>query len=140
MYLSLRRLQLILSFQALLYANDDDRYDYIPKATVGLVFLGTPFRGTQWKTLLDSMAQLNGLAGSHRGITKELDFDEPVLLDKLHRFCRLRNRLSTPVSCFSELYETDYGRRVGLSGVIKGMVRNIHLYYCLELYTNVLRL
>jgi hypothetical protein len=63
--------------------------------------------------------------GSHRGIFRELDFDEPVLLDKLHFFCRLRNRLSTPVSCFSELYETYYGSRFGIKGLVKGMVRQI---------------
>ncbi|KAK3695688.1 hypothetical protein B0T22DRAFT_114601 [Podospora appendiculata] len=61
-------------------------------------------------------------AGSHRGIIRELDFDEPASLDKLHFFCRLRNKLSTPVSCFSELYETDYGRRFGINGLAKGMV------------------
>lgn len=90
--------------------------------TVGLVFLGTPFRGTKWQFLADSLARLMQPASSHGGIIKELGFDEPVLLDKLHNFCRLRNKLSIPVSCFSELYETDYGRRVGIGGVIKGMV------------------
>ncbi|KAH6970504.1 hypothetical protein BKA56DRAFT_678495 [Ilyonectria sp. MPI-CAGE-AT-0026] len=107
---------------ALLYANDEDKYKYLPEATVGVVFLGTPLRGTKWQPFVDSLAQLMGPAGSHSGITKELGFDQPELRDRLHRFCQLRNRLSTPVSCFSELYETDYGRRFGVRGVAKGIV------------------
>ncbi|XP_044716492.1 NACHT domain-containing protein [Hirsutella rhossiliensis] len=107
---------------ALLHARDEENYKHLPMATVGLVFLGTPFRGTKWQPFVDSLAQLMGSAGSHRGITRELGFDGPELLDRLHRFCRLRNSLSTPVSCFSELYETDYGRRLGVSGVAKGMI------------------
>lgn len=75
-----------------------------------------------------------GPASSHRGITKELGFDEPVLLDRLHRFCRLCNKLSISVACFSELYETDYGRRFGIGGILKGMVCRDRL--CRELYSH----
>ncbi|KAK4205472.1 hypothetical protein QBC40DRAFT_36074 [Triangularia verruculosa] len=106
----------------LLYANSEERYKYLPEVTVGLVFLGTPFRGTKWQPFADSVAQLMQPAGAHRGIIRELGFDEPVLLDKLHCFCRLLNSLSTPVSCFNELYDTDYGRRFGVGGVARGMV------------------
>ncbi|KAL6855647.1 hypothetical protein J3F83DRAFT_753806 [Trichoderma novae-zelandiae] len=106
----------------LLYANSEDAFKYLLKATVGLVFLGTPFRGTKWQPLLESVVNLKAFAGSHNGIPRELDFDEPLLLDKLHGFCRLLNKLSIPASCFSELYETDYGRRYGVEGAIKGMV------------------
>ncbi|TFB01754.1 hypothetical protein CCMA1212_006453 [Trichoderma ghanense] len=105
----------------LLYANSEDTFKYLLKATVGLVFLGTPFRGTKWQPFLESLVKLKAFAGSHNGIPRELGFDEPILLDKLHGFCRLLNKLSIPASCFSELYETDYGRRYGVEGVIKGM-------------------
>ncbi|KAK1688656.1 pfs domain-containing protein, partial [Colletotrichum godetiae] len=107
---------------ALLYASDRVEYRYLSEATAGVVLLGSPLRGTKWQPFLDSLAQLMGSAGSHRGITKELGFDGPELQDRLHRFCRLRNTLSTPVSCFFELFETDYGRRFGLSGVARGMI------------------
>ncbi|WYZ35532.1 hypothetical protein EsH8_X_000179 [Colletotrichum jinshuiense] len=107
---------------ALLYASDRKEYRYLLEATAGVVLLGTPLRGTKWQPLLDSLAQLMGPAGSHRGITKELGFDGLELQDRLHRFCRLRNTLSIPVSCFFELFETDCGSRFGLSGVAKGMV------------------
>ncbi|RYP42870.1 hypothetical protein DL768_010174 [Monosporascus sp. mg162] len=106
----------------LLHANNEDKYKYLPEATVGLVFLGTPFRGTKWQPFANSVAQLTRPAGSHSGIIRELNFDEPMLLDKLHSFCRLRNGLSTPISCFNELYETDYGQRFGIGGVARGMI------------------
>ncbi|KAF6806712.1 pfs domain-containing protein [Colletotrichum plurivorum] len=107
---------------ALLHASDGNEYKDLLEATVGIVFLGMPLWGTKWQPFVDSLAQLMGPAGSHCGITKELEFDGTEVRDKLHRFCRLCNRLSMPVSCFLELYETDYGQRFGLPGVMKGMV------------------
>ncbi|KAK7398584.1 hypothetical protein QQX98_012040 [Neonectria punicea] len=106
----------------LLHANDDCKFKYLQEETVGLVFLGTPFRGTKWQPFLDSIARLMGPAGSHRGIIKDLGYDEPSLRDSLHSFCRLQNRLSTPVSCCCELLKTDYGRRHGVGGMVKGMI------------------
>jgi hypothetical protein len=114
--------ELTSNVEGLLYAAVEEKFQYLPNVTAGLVFLGTPFRGTKWQPFLDSLARIMQLARSHRGITGELGFEEPVLLDKLHRFCRLCNSLSMPVSCFSELYETDYGRRFGVGGVVRGTV------------------
>ncbi|KAM3563054.1 hypothetical protein ARSEF4850_002521 [Beauveria asiatica] len=108
--------------QAFLYANDDSKYEPLVKTTVGLVFLGTPFRGSKWQPLADALAQLMRPAGSHRGIMRELGFDEPALRDSVQRFCKLCNKLSTVVACFSELRETDFGRRLGIVGVAKGMI------------------
>ncbi|KAF1730092.1 Vegetative incompatibility protein HET-E-1 [Beauveria bassiana] len=114
--------RLISDFKAILYANDDSRYESLLNTTAGLVFLGTPFHGSKWQPLADALTLLMGPVGSHRGITRELGFDEPALRDRVHRFCGLCNRLSMKVTCFFELYETDYGRRLGIAGVVKGMV------------------
>ncbi|OAA33893.1 pfs domain-containing protein [Beauveria brongniartii RCEF 3172] len=108
--------------QAFLYANDDSKYEPLVKTTVGLVFLGTPFRGSKWQPLADALAQLMRPAGSHRGMMRELGFDEPALRDSVQRFCKLCNKLSTVVACFSELRKTDFGRRLGIVGVAKGMI------------------
>ncbi|TQN70161.1 Vegetative incompatibility protein HET-E-1, partial [Colletotrichum shisoi] len=107
--------------QALLHASEEDKYKSVLEATAGVVFQGTPLRGTKWQHSLDFFAQLMTPAGSHRGVTRELEYDGPELRDRLHRFCRLCNILSMPVSCFFELFETDYGRRLGLS-LKKGMI------------------
>ncbi|PQK16764.1 hypothetical protein BB8028_0006g10830 [Beauveria bassiana] len=108
--------------QAILYGNDKSRYESLVKAIAGLVFLGTPFRGSKWQPLAEALAFLMGPAGLHRGITRELAFDELALGDRLHRFCGLRNKLSIDVICFCELLEIDCGRRLGIASVAKGMV------------------
>lgn len=65
--------------------------------------------------------------GSHSGIVKRLSYDDDDLRDMLQDFCCLCNRLSLTSCCFFELYETDYGKRGGFSGAIKGMVRPVFL-------------
>jgi hypothetical protein len=131
-----RAFGLTCNAEALLYAESEPRFRYLLEATAGLVFLGTPFRGTKWQPFIDSLARLMRFAGSHRGIIDELNFDSPVLLDKMHGFCRIRNRMSTPVACFSELHETDYGRRHGMKGLARGMVCKKRL--CRKLKLNLL--
>ncbi|KAK2600176.1 hypothetical protein QQS21_005121 [Conoideocrella luteorostrata] len=108
--------------QALLYAEGDDKCDELLKATAGFVFLGSPLRGTKWQPFLNSVARLMTPASSHDGITKELGYDEPLLRDRLHQFCKLRNKLLIPGACFSELYKSDYSRRIGIARLAKGMV------------------
>ncbi|KAK2590299.1 hypothetical protein QQS21_012025 [Conoideocrella luteorostrata] len=110
--------------QALLHAETERKHDDLLKSVAGCVFLGTPFRGTDWKPFLDSLARL--IPGSHRGITKELGYDNSQLQDRLHAFCKLRNNLTIPVACFYELHEVNYLRKSGIHlnihGVLKGIV------------------
>ncbi|KAI1172200.1 hypothetical protein F4777DRAFT_582141 [Nemania sp. FL0916] len=108
--------------EALLYARREARYNSLLDHVVGLVFLGTPFRGTKWQLFLNALTQIMLPASSHDGIVRELKFDDSRLADKLHYFCRLINKVSMPVACFFELYETDYGSRNGITGVARGIV------------------
>lgn len=62
------------------------------------------------------------LAGSDRGIIRDLVYDNGALKDRLHEFCLIRDRYSIPACCFFELYKTDYGRRFGLPGMVRGTV------------------
>jgi hypothetical protein len=68
-------------------------------------------------------ARALSLVQSHAGIINDLEYDSPTMTDKLHSFCRLRERMLIPTSCFFELYATDYGRKIRKPGFIKGMVR-----------------
>ncbi|GIK03993.1 hypothetical protein Aspvir_008068 [Aspergillus viridinutans] len=68
-------------------------------------------------------ARVLSLAQSHAGIINDLEYDSPTMTDKLHSFCRLRERMLIPTSCFFELYATDYGRKIRMPGLIKGMAR-----------------
>lgn len=78
-------------------------------------------------------AQFMTVTGSHKDIINDLDYDSPTLTDKLHSFCELQKKELIPVSCFFELYETDYGKKVGVSGCIKGTVSlpkiQVEIYY-----------
>ncbi|KAF7546999.1 hypothetical protein G7Z17_g8015 [Cylindrodendrum hubeiense] len=106
----------------LLYANSEDNFKDIAMSAVGVIFLGSPLRGTKFQFLPHILATVMSPAGSHDGIIKELAYDDPGLSDKLHNFCKMLNTLSTQASFFFELYESDYGRRKFVGGVIKGMV------------------
>ncbi|KAH8742574.1 Alpha/Beta hydrolase protein [Diaporthe sp. PMI_573] len=107
---------------ALLFADREDKFRYLPRCTSGFVALGSPFRGTRMHGVANFVASLMFLAGSHRGVLKALGYDNQLLRDKLQEFCRLREHRSIPTCCFFEAYETDYGRRFGLPGLFRGMV------------------
>ncbi|GIJ91397.1 hypothetical protein Asppvi_010362 [Aspergillus pseudoviridinutans] len=111
---------------ALLYADSEAEFSYLPKLIVGLVFLGSPFRGSALQPVASFAARVLSLAQSHAGIINDLEYDSPTMTDKLHSFCRLRERMLIPTSCFFELYATDYGRKIRIPGLIKGMARISH--------------
>lgn len=74
------------------------------------------------QSIADIAARFMVLAGSYRGIIKDLVCDLPTQQDKLQEFCKLERSLSIPISCFFEKYRTDYGRKFRLPGLFKGMV------------------
>ena len=106
-----------------MYANSEDEFKGVVNLTVGIIFLGTPLLGTELQSLAQILAAIMRPAASHDEIINELSYEKPSLRDKLDSFCRIRNALSIPTTCFFEYYETDYGRRGFISGVVKGMVR-----------------
>lgn len=72
-------------------------------------------------------AKFLSFAGSHRGILQDLKYDNQHLKDKLQKLCELQQSLRIPACFCFELYETDYGRRFRVPGLIRGMV-------CLSVY------
>ncbi|KAK1974644.1 hypothetical protein LZ30DRAFT_607501, partial [Colletotrichum cereale] len=110
----------------LLYANSDDEFRHVATWMAGVIFLGSPLRGSKFQSVSQVVASVLQFAGSHDGIVCELAPNDAALRDKLHEFCRMMNTLSLPVSCFFEMYESDYGKRV-LRGVIKGMVCQVSI-------------
>ncbi|EXL45101.1 hypothetical protein FOCG_13864 [Fusarium oxysporum f. sp. radicis-lycopersici 26381] len=107
---------------ALLFADREDEFRYLPRHTSGFIALGSPFRGTKMHGVANFVARLLFLVGSHRGVLEALGYDNQLLRDKLQEFCRLRESTSIPTCCFFEAYDTDYGRRFGLPGLFRGMV------------------
>ncbi|KAJ5621527.1 TPR-like protein [Penicillium herquei] len=106
---------------ALLFADKSDDYDYLPKITVGLIFLGSPFRGSKMQVYASIAAWSMTAADSHGEILQDMTYHNSVLRDRLQCFCKIREKLAIPTSCFYELFKTDYGHKVGIRGYFKGM-------------------
>lgn len=74
------------------------------------------------QSIPDIIARFMVLANSHRGIIRDLAYGNDTLKDQLDALCQLKNTLSIPTCCFFELYATNYGKRFGCLGCLKGMV------------------
>lgn len=59
---------------------------------------------------------------SHWGIIADLGYDNATLRDEVHKFGDLVKKLNIFTYCFFEQFKTDYGKRFGVPGIIKGMV------------------
>lgn len=90
---------------------------------MGVVFLGTPHRGTsaaKWGAIIATSAKALGF-GSEDSILKELREDSESSRDLLYEFTLWANRASLTLICFFEQHETDYGKR--FSVIWKELVR-----------------
>jgi hypothetical protein len=84
-------------------------------ATVGIIFLGTPHRGTaatKWGEMIAFSAKQLGWSTEDK-ILRDLREDSETLTDLLHEFTLWLFRMSVPTVCFFEQHETDYGKRFG---------------------------
>ena len=91
-------------------------FEYIALSTVGIIFLGTPHRGTpaaKWGAIIAKSAKALGLE-SEDSILEDLRDDTASLRDLLYEFTLWANRFSLKIVCFFEQYRTDYGTRIGI--------------------------
>ncbi|KAK7582900.1 hypothetical protein V3481_012196 [Fusarium oxysporum f. sp. vasinfectum] len=105
--------------QAIVSASQQSRYAEIAECTVGVVFLGTPHRGSaaaSWGALITSLAPPQFTA--EKRIMKDLEEYSGSLTDRLHDFSRWLVVESVPAVCFFELLATDYSSRMGAVGKI----------------------
>ncbi|KAK3689501.1 hypothetical protein B0T22DRAFT_440978 [Podospora appendiculata] len=89
----------------------------IEQSTAGVVFLGTPHRGSPaatWGLLITSLAP-PGLTTEDR-ILRELDVHSATLVDRLRDFSMWLFSESVPVLCCYETLTTDYSARAGALG------------------------
>ena len=97
---------------------------------MGVVFLGTPHRGTKaakWGSVVATSAKALGFS-TEDSILKNLQEDSESSRDLLYEFTLWANRASLRVVCFFEQHETDYGKRFGVKW--KELVRILTLYAC----------
>src|SRR5271163_86422 len=87
----------------------------IAKDTAGVIFLGTPHRGSasaKWGHLIAFSGKQLGLT-TEDGILSDLQEDSRALKGILEEFTLWLFRSSVPTVCFYEQYETDYGAKIG---------------------------
>ncbi|KAL9071941.1 MAG: hypothetical protein Q9161_003873 [Pseudevernia consocians] len=88
-------------------------FQYLALSTVGIVFLGTPHRGTpaaRWGEIVVKSTKALGF-GSENSILKDLGASSESLIDLLYNFGLWANRASVTLVCFFEQHPTDYGKR-----------------------------
>lgn len=102
--------------EAIIQANGSHDFQHLATATVGVVFLGTPHRGTQaveWGMFIARTGNELGF-GSSDSILRELTEDSEGLTDLRYQFTIWLNRNSARTYCYFEQHRTNYGRRWGL--------------------------
>ncbi|RYP11797.1 hypothetical protein DL767_010722 [Monosporascus sp. MG133] len=74
------------------------------------------------QSLAEIVTRLLAPVGSYDGIIAELKQDTKSLIDKVHAFGQLRNKLDIPIWCFVELCDSDYGKKLSIPGLFRGRV------------------
>ena len=108
-------------------------FQYLSTSTAGIIFLGTPHRGTEaskWGELIAVCGRRLRLS-TEDSILKDLRKDSNALSDLLYSFSLWLSRFSVDIVCFFEQHRTDYGKRYGISW--REMVSN-HV----QIYTSIL--
>ncbi|OBT80236.1 hypothetical protein VF21_00712 [Pseudogymnoascus sp. 05NY08] len=106
----------LVALKALLSARDDNGSDGLPRwgrifdSTTGIIFLGTPFRGSD----MNINEMLNFVTSRHEGVQGEvlrvLQGDDGYLKDLVNRFGMTRKLPnSAKVACFYELKQSNVG-------------------------------
>ena len=95
--------------------SQGDSFHYLALSTVGVVFLGTPHRGSKaakWGDIVAKTAKALGL-GSEDSILKDIREDSEHSRDLLYEFTLWAKRASLTLICFFEQHKTDYAKRYG---------------------------
>lgn len=97
-------------------AMEGSNYSFVRYATVGVVFLGTPFKGTDAHRKAQWLIAYGGLIGEKTSIEliKDLDKNTGVLNDLVDDFARSANTRNyhLPMHCFFETKATNLSKKV----------------------------
>lgn len=107
--------------KGLIFASRRRELRHLPENTVGCVFLGTPFRGSEVSGFLSKTA-----ATFRSAITSALVHNVDSPDDVIHEFTYLARSTPIQVICFYELYKSSIG-------LFHGLVRQrkfVHGMYC----------
>jgi hypothetical protein len=101
----------------------------IAEKTAGIIFLGTPHRGSassNWGRLIVQSGKILKLDGEDRILNDLKIYSEP-LKQVVREFTKWLFDNSVPTVCFYEQYTTDYGSKVGGLCTWKEMVCKIFI-------------
>ncbi|MCJ1357990.1 MAG: hypothetical protein MMC33_007988 [Icmadophila ericetorum] len=96
----------------------EEDYPCVIRSTVGVIFLGTPHRGSNSQSKASVIASIASavLLGEHSSLLKVVEKDSEVLADLLHDFTRTVNTVSIPLFCFFEQHKSDVGKILKFKG------------------------
>ena len=110
----------------------------IAMATAGVLFFGTPHRGSKdafWGRIIAELGNYSGF-DSHDAIIKDLVEDSTNQIDLLHNFSVWLRKMPIEIVCFFELKPADYGQKVGLTGIRPKIVVT-ETSACIDGYTKI---
>ncbi|KAF8458482.1 hypothetical protein BGX38DRAFT_570899 [Terfezia claveryi] len=108
--------------EALLYAGAREEYQHIASSVCGIVFLGTPFRGSKassWGVTITNCASVLGL-GSDNRLLKTLKEGSERLDILLKDFLRIAKTYDMRLECFYETKRSSLGKFGVAATIIEG--------------------
>ena len=95
-------------------ASNDDRKeitDCITDCITGIIFLGTPFRGSAAQSYAKTIGNILSVLGQgNSSIYDVIALQSQALKDQLNDFVRIVNRQAIPVFCFFEQHKANLSR------------------------------
>ena len=87
-------------------------YPDVIKATAGVIFLGTPHRGSNSQSKAAVIATIVSAlgCGENSNLLKAVEKDSEMLNDLLHDFTRTVNIAAIPLFCFFEQHKSDIAK------------------------------
>lgn len=87
----------------------DEDYPDILRSVAGIIFLGTPHRGSQTQSKASIIAKIASILGQgeQSSLLKAVEKDSEMLNDLVHDFTRVVNKASIELFCFFEQQKSD---------------------------------
>ncbi|KAI4191398.1 MAG: hypothetical protein LQ348_003532 [Seirophora lacunosa] len=106
----------------------EEDYPFVIRSVAGVVFLGTPHRGSNSQSKASVLASIASSValGEHSSLLDTLDKDSEILADLLHDFTRTVNTIGIPLFCFFEQWKSDVGKMLKFKGhkIIKPSIKD----------------
>ena len=97
-------------------SDSNDNHKDITDCITGIIFLGTPFRGSDSQSYARTIGTILSVLGkANAKIYDVIAPNSQALKDQLNDFVRIVNRQSMPIFCFFEQHKANLSRILGTS-------------------------